>query len=141
MKQLKRSGVYKAANVIFDPHTTTAVSYDWWVFVKVIKGRVIFNNYNYSRTTRKHQWKVKLLMKSLGIKIDSIIETRSSLSNIDSLKELNSLHREEMKNQAAAAESKRIERNRKARERRATKQSTPNADRLRETGHRIRRTN
>lgn len=81
MRHMKRANIYKASNVTFDPKTIKAYSYDWWCFVKVINGKVIFNDYNYSNTTIRHQRKVRRLMRELGIKIDLIIETRSSLNS------------------------------------------------------------
>ena len=48
---MKRTPVYKASNVKFNYETIEAFSYNWWQFVKVIGGKVIFNNYNYSNTT------------------------------------------------------------------------------------------
>ena len=80
MKQLKRTGVYKASNVEFNPITISAYSYDHWKFVSVINGLVVFNGYRYSSTTARHQAKVMHLMVSLGIKIDLHIETRYSLA-------------------------------------------------------------
>lgn len=67
---MKRTNIYKANNVTFNPTTLDAFSYDWWQFVGVVEGKVIFNNYNYSPTTRKHQHKVRRLLNELGIKID-----------------------------------------------------------------------
>lgn len=81
MKQLKKSGVYQASNVTFDPSQIEARSYKWWVFVKVIGGKVVFNEYPYSNTTRRHQAKVKTLMNDLGIKIDYVVSTRESLDH------------------------------------------------------------
>jgi hypothetical protein len=69
MKQLK-SGIYKASNVTFDPSTLSAYSYKWWRFVAIIDGLVVFNNYKYSPTTGRHQYKVRSLLNELGIKID-----------------------------------------------------------------------
>lgn len=70
MKYMKRSGVYKASNVTFDPKTVSAISYNWWKFVAVIDGKVIFNNYRYSVSTSRHQRKIRRLLNELRIKID-----------------------------------------------------------------------
>jgi hypothetical protein len=70
MKYFKRSGLYKASNVTFSADKIEAFSYGWWRFVGVVEGKVIFNNYGYSNSTRRHQWKVRRLMQDLGIKID-----------------------------------------------------------------------
>lgn len=50
-----KKGVYEAANVFFNRDTTEAYSYNWWLFVARINGKVVFNDYSYSPTTRKHQ--------------------------------------------------------------------------------------
>lgn len=67
---MKKTGIYKAANVTFDPVKVQAYSYAWWKFVDIVEGKVIFNNYYYSPSTCKHQYKVKRLMSELGIQID-----------------------------------------------------------------------
>lgn len=73
MKLMKRINIYKASNVTFNPTTLDAFSYGWWQFVGVVEGKVIFNNYNYSPTTCKHQAKVRRLLNELGIKIDIVM--------------------------------------------------------------------
>lgn len=83
-----RSGRYEGcmvpegANVTFDPEKVEATSFRWWYFVKRIGGKVVFNDYSYSSYTRRHQNKVKLLMKELGIKTDVIIEAPGGLQNL-----------------------------------------------------------
>lgn len=79
MKHMKRENFYKASNVTFNPTTIEAYSYRWWRFVKVIDGLVVFNNYRYSNSTAKHQYKVCRLMEQLGIKIDLHVQVRESL--------------------------------------------------------------
>ena len=79
MKFSKKRNQYEASNVSFNPDTIEAFSYGWWKFVTVIDGKVIFNNYNYSPSTCKHQSKVRVLMEKLGIKIDMIVNTRANL--------------------------------------------------------------
>ena len=80
MKWMSRKQVFGLKNVTFNPFTMVADSYDWWVFVLPIKGKIVFNNYNYSMTTCKHQGEVRQLLKSLGIKIDLEVSMHSSLS-------------------------------------------------------------
>lgn len=84
LKLMKRSGIYKASNVTFNPETCQAYSYDWWRFVDRIGGLVIFNSYGYSNSTRKHQYKVKRVMESLGIKVDFEVEAPKGLQDLDS---------------------------------------------------------
>ena len=79
MKYFKRLKVYKACNVTFDPETMIADSYDWWHFVERINGKVVFNNYNYSNSTSRHQSKVRELLRELGIKVDVVVNTRMGL--------------------------------------------------------------
>lgn len=86
MKFYKRAGLYKASNVNFNPDTVQAYSYDWWRFVDVINGKVVFNNYNYSNSTCKHQSKVRSVMSDLGIKIDLFIECPDGLQASDPTK-------------------------------------------------------
>ena len=45
----------------------TAYSYDWWIFLKPFNDTLLFNSYNYSNTTCKHQSKVKFILNKLGI--------------------------------------------------------------------------
>jgi vacuolar-type H+-ATPase subunit I/STV1 len=80
MKFFKRTQTYKASNVEFNPKTLTATSYNWWHFVSVVNGYIVFNNYNYSSSTCKHQIKVRRLLETLGIKIDVVVSTRESLA-------------------------------------------------------------
>ncbi len=70
MKYYPRLGLYKASNVTFNLKTMSAYSYGWWKFVSVIDGKIVFNDYNYSNMTCKHQWKVRSLLQSLGVKVD-----------------------------------------------------------------------
>lgn len=86
--KLTKAGIYKASNVTFDPELIAAHSYDWWQFVRVIKGKVIFNKYPYSPTTRRHQGKVSRLLSELGIKVDKYVETIESLNKFDKLIDL-----------------------------------------------------
>lgn len=84
---VKNPTLYKAANVTFDASQIEAFSYGWWKFVKVIQGKIVFNEYSYSTTTSKHQYKVKALMRELGIDVDLYVKTKASLDK-QTLKEL-----------------------------------------------------
>jgi len=73
---------YKAGSTCtFNPITCEAYSYGHWKFVKKIRGKVIFNNYQYSHTTRRHQYMVQDLLKNLGIKIDIYVYSHCSLND------------------------------------------------------------
>lgn len=87
MKYFTRSKKYKASNVSYDPILRQAVSYNWWVFVKVIEGHLVFNNYSYSNTTSRHQWKVKRLLETLGVKIDLEMPVPNGLQTVKTLEE------------------------------------------------------
>jgi len=82
MKKLKTRNEWIGCNrkCRFFGDKIEAYSYDHWCFVKKINGKVIFNDYNYSQTTRKHQWEIKSLLKKLGIKIDIIVYISKSLT-------------------------------------------------------------
>lgn len=84
MKLNKLSGLYQASNVTFNPKTNDATSYSWWLFVKQINGLVVFNNYNFSSTTIKHQYKVRRLLDDLGINIDLEIKAPDGLQDLES---------------------------------------------------------
>lgn len=88
MKYYIRQDQYKASNVTFRRSPTIqAFSYGWWEFVAIKGGKVVFNTYPYSNTTRRHQLKVKRLMKELGITIDLEVSTKLSLMDADWLKD------------------------------------------------------
>jgi len=88
MKYFKRLETYKASNVTYDPKTEIANSYNWWQFVKRIEGKLVFNNYNYSISTCKHQSKVRSLLNDLGIKIDVILAAPKGLQFYNDLETL-----------------------------------------------------
>lgn len=81
MKFIKTKNTYKASNVELDLNTMTVVSYDWWTFLKVIDGQLVFNSYAYSPSTQRQQSKVLRVLAEKGIKIDFIIESRKSLTD------------------------------------------------------------
>ncbi len=83
MKFNKRSGNYKASNVTFNPKTKQAYSYNWWRFVDVVNGKVVFNNFSYSNTTCKHQHKVRRVLRELGISIDLEVSCPAGLQNLE----------------------------------------------------------
>lgn len=80
----KKRSRYEISNCHFDPISLRAVSYNWWLFVAKIGGKLVFNSFTYSNTTTKHQSKVKSLLRQLGIAIDTHIEAPQGLNNLDS---------------------------------------------------------
>lgn len=87
MKFMKKSQTWKGSGVEFNPSSFAGTSYDWWHFVALVNGKVIFNAYSYSQTTCKHQGKMRTLLSSLNITIDLVVKTRKSLSNSDALQD------------------------------------------------------
>lgn len=81
MKYFTKLKIWKASNVSFDAANIEARSYQWWVFVKIINGRVVFNEYRYSTTTARHQRLVRRLMEQLGIGIDLFVSQHQSLND------------------------------------------------------------
>ncbi len=121
MKHFKRANIYKAANVSYNPTTKEAYSYSWWAFVKLIKGKIVFNQYTYSNSTSKHQSKVRSLLRDLNIKIDREVQVKDGLQHITTLKELN-LKEKETQEHLAKKEAARVARRKeKAREYRLKK--------------------
>jgi hypothetical protein len=85
MKYFKKLKKYKGSNVelTIEPNLK-AYSYGWWLFLVRYKGLVIFNNYNYSPTTIRHQYKTQNVLDDLKIKIDiTLNHTDLSLDNVE----------------------------------------------------------
>lgn len=97
MKYYTTQNLYKASNVQFDPETIRAYSYGWWEFVRTVGDKVVFNNFPYSNTTIKHQWKVRRLMNDLGIQIDVEVSGSGNLSDLASfINQAIQAHRDEI---------------------------------------------
>ena len=85
MLKLNRYGTYtnstKTNSINLDKRVTglRAVSYGWWVYCKVIDGKVVFNRYRYSVTTSKHQRECMQLLAEHGIAVDLFVESPKSL--------------------------------------------------------------
>lgn len=67
----------------FNLKSFKATSYNHWLYCTKIKGKVVFNDYNYSVTTNAHQRNLKDLFKELGIKIDLMVSMRDNLHHFD----------------------------------------------------------
>lgn len=65
----------------FDIFELEATSYNWWIYLKVINGCLVFNNYNYSKTTNGHQGECRYLLDQLGIEPDLIVYQSGCLSH------------------------------------------------------------
>ena len=83
MKYQPRLNRYKGSNVEFYPESCRGYSYDWWLIVKSLKGRVLFNDYYYSSSTVKHQSKIRSLLDNLKITIDLEIPAPRGLQDLD----------------------------------------------------------
>lgn len=85
MRYVKSQKTYKASNVYLIVDTAdnriVAYSYDWWKFVDIYNGKLIFNNHRYSSSTQRQQAKVQAVLDRLGIKIDHYVDSRESLGS------------------------------------------------------------
>lgn len=96
MKYFKRLKLWKDSSRdknIFDPAICEGRSYRWWIYIKKINGRVVFNNYTYSSTTSKHQSDGGYLLRQLGITVDLYISLSGGLQTFES-EALPTLYRE-----------------------------------------------
>lgn len=84
LRIVKTKNQYKASNVVFDANTMEAYSYGWWKFVSIINGRVIFNDFSYSKSTVQHQSKIVNLLHILNIKIDHFVLCPRGLQDLNS---------------------------------------------------------
>lgn len=96
MKYYIRSKQYRASNVILEVNPLSAWSYAWWKFLARINGAVVFNGYNYSNSTCRHQSKVKAMLDKLGINIDLYIECPSGLQSANWLESTIEYHSREI---------------------------------------------
>lgn len=84
MKFMPRKNIWSGSSRknTFNPDTFQGHSYGWWMYVSKVKGVVVFNDYNYSVTTRKHQSEMKHFLKSvMGIQHMVIVDQSESLSS------------------------------------------------------------
>lgn len=65
----------------FDPERCEAYSYSWWQYVRRIRGKVIFNDYDYSPSTNAHQCVMRDLLKKLRIRIDVTVRVQCGLQS------------------------------------------------------------
>jgi hypothetical protein len=82
MKQMKRNpNLYQNATKtnVLNLDNLTAISYNWWTYLKVIDGKLTFNAYRYSQTTSKHQRQTLNVLKSMGITVENVVNQRESL--------------------------------------------------------------
>lgn len=80
----KRSRVFEnyKGSCGIDLINETGHSYHWWIMLKRINGKLVFNTYRYSNQTAKHINKARQVLDKLGIKYISI-EAPKGLQDID----------------------------------------------------------
>lgn len=74
---------FVASNNYFDVHESKAVSYGWWTYFSKVEGINVFNKHAYSPSTRRHQSRMRDLLRKLGIRIDVEVDTRNSLDGLN----------------------------------------------------------
>lgn len=123
MKYYPSKKLFLASNVNFSAERIEAYSYSWWKFVAIIDGLVVFNNYRYSTTTSRHQWKVRKLMQDLRIRIDIEAPFREGLQNLPQDKSYNFIQdaEERLCETFLKDEERKIRRAEKAREQKLNK--------------------
>lgn len=84
LKRRKSDGVFYSSNVTWDATKRVAKSYGWWEFVKPIGGKLVFNTYGYSMSTRRHQRKVENHISNTFTKVDEYIEAPNGLQDLES---------------------------------------------------------
>jgi len=92
MKYFSRSGVYKnsTGSNVFDPNTQKGVSYEWWVYSRVIGDSLVLNNFHYSTSTAKHISAASSIMTTPDI----VVECPKGLQSVDGLMSGKELYRE-----------------------------------------------
>lgn len=86
MKYKPRKRVFESSNCYFDPELKQAFSYKWWAMLYVINGRVVRNVFNYSPSTRNHQYKLDACLNSIGLRPDIVIGVRAEMRNTGAVK-------------------------------------------------------
>lgn len=118
----KRTNMYSntTGSLTFNLETCEAHSYRWWKFVAKVEGLVVFNSYNYSNSTSKHQSKIRSLLDQLNIKIDLFVQIPKGI-NSSSLQDLLLTQDEYLSEKFLRDEEKKITRNERAKQRRFKK--------------------
>ncbi len=76
-----RLKIFKSKNFSLDPFKLEAFSYGWWQFVVKKGKRIVFNDFAYSTTTRRHQHKAKRILEALGFNDICFVYTNMSLED------------------------------------------------------------
>lgn len=115
MRFIKTQNKYKASNVELDLNKMEATSYDWWLFLKVINGKLVFNDHPYSISTQRHQSKVLDVLRDKSINPDVVINLRTSLCEItpDRLDNIILSRKEDITKFAQSMRSKKLRKNSK----------------------------
>jgi hypothetical protein len=83
LKYYPRLGVWRASNVKLDPKSLRSWSYDWWLMSCRIGPYLVFNEYGYSNSTRKHQSKVRSWLWKKGY-LFVTVESPHGLQDLES---------------------------------------------------------
>ena len=81
-RYLVRSHTFAGRHFWFDCTTLESRSYFWWPITKVIRGKLIFNDYFYSKMTSNDQHKSREILKALNVKVDHYIEAPRGLNDL-----------------------------------------------------------
>ncbi len=86
MKYFKTLNLYKnsTGTCKLNPSTMESYSYDWYQVTRMIDGVLVFNAYNYSSSTIKHQYLIRHQLDELGYREYIEIECPQGLQNLDS---------------------------------------------------------
>ena len=72
--------IIKKGQLTFNIETMEATSYDWWKFLTHVEHvGLVFNDYQMSATTRKHQALVKEKLSFIGIKPTLVLKSKNPL--------------------------------------------------------------
>ncbi len=85
LKYRPRLGYYKIntgnCTLTIENGNFRAKSYNWWSFVFVMDGILVFNDYGYSNSTSMHQSEVQRVLKELGQPIDVTIRSKETVNS------------------------------------------------------------
>jgi hypothetical protein len=81
LEWIKSRKRFEKQNLTFDPETFEGRSYRWYLISAKIGGKIVVNNYPYSRTTMRHYSEIMIMLRSLGVEEIYSISAPSGLRN------------------------------------------------------------
>jgi hypothetical protein len=81
MTFIKSRKRYEKRNLTFCPATCVGVSCGWYKISTMIDGKIILNTYPYSRTTIRHVYSIKALLKTLQLNVYAQVCAPAGLNN------------------------------------------------------------